>query len=316
MTYIPSTPRLKRDVSELLDHPVNEYLPPISSSMEAESIPEEPAQQLVADEGTNAEVQMPESTQAPSEEPEMQDTAVFGENGYEYKTVRKLVVRSRRDVSHLQLNYLPPFEPKQPSTKYLPPVSNKLSEKSKPVQEYLPPVATKEIEEVVSATEAPQPSNEYLPPHSTEEPEEAPSTEAPEPIKEYLPPVKVESVSEAAPETKSNEELNIETTEAPAEETTVAPQKEEVMEAVTEAAQQQEETAVFADDGYHYKQPNEVPSELFAAEQEPILTPADPSPEYFPTLDEGIVEVEGPSNGESAILAEDGYHYRVIKRRV
>ncbi|XP_013107813.2 fibrous sheath CABYR-binding protein-like [Stomoxys calcitrans] len=286
LSYVPFPTRPKRDVSELVGEPEKSYLPPQNSEIQTDTVAEEPQQKLLINE---AQVEITETT------PEA-DSAVLGANGYEYKTVRKLVVRHRRDVSHLKLNYLPPFKSHQPSNEYLPPVSNELTEENKPSQEYLPPVTEKQVEEIVeSRTEIPQPSNEYLPPQKIKE---APPTQAPEPIKEYLPPVQAKEVEE--------------TTEVPV--TTLAPEEETSAELV-EAAQPQEDTAIFAADGYHYKKPSQVPAELFAFQPEPIPEVIPPSPEYLAPASEGSFEVEGPSNGDSAVLAEDGYHYRVVRRR-
>ncbi|XP_073838329.1 uncharacterized protein [Musca autumnalis] len=305
LTYIPSSDRLRRDVSELLAEPNKEYLPPTN------------------EESVDAEV----TTALPMEEVEVQDTAVLGENGYEYKTVKRVVVRSRRDVSHLNLNYLPPFESKKPSNEYLPPVtSEEHHEETQPSKEYLPPAETKEAEaekEVEIATEAPEPSREYLPPAEKTEDvkEETVTTEAPA-VEEK----EMETTPETVTEEKQTEEM---TTVAPAEESPA-----EVKEAVTEAPMEMEqpehmemeeaapmemeqaspmemeETAVLAEDGYHYKQPSAVPMELLHIMQESVE-----NPESLTPLEEGVVEAEGPENGESAVLADDGYHYRVIKRR-
>ncbi|EDV95582.1 GH15786 [Drosophila grimshawi] len=75
--------RRRRDVSEI----ANEYLPP------------------------SEEV----STEAPVEEV-AQDSAVLGDDGYQYKTVRRLKYRQRRDVSEIANDYLPPSEEVAPET--------------------------------------------------------------------------------------------------------------------------------------------------------------------------------------------------------
>ncbi|TMW44707.1 hypothetical protein DOY81_010214, partial [Sarcophaga bullata] len=71
--------RSRRDVSEI----ANEYLPPA----------EETSTEALA------EVKS-------AEEPE--ESAVLSDNGYEYKTVRRLKYRHRRDVSEIANEYLPP----------------------------------------------------------------------------------------------------------------------------------------------------------------------------------------------------------------
>lgn len=71
--------RHRRDVSEI----VGEYLPP-------------------ADEVARG---------APLDEiAPLQDSAAVGEDGYRYKTVRRLKYRQRRDVSEIANEYLPPTE--------------------------------------------------------------------------------------------------------------------------------------------------------------------------------------------------------------
>ncbi|TDG48045.1 hypothetical protein AWZ03_005462 [Drosophila navojoa] len=205
--------RLRRDLSELaLDAAAMEYVPPATEYLPADA----------------------------TEEP----SAVRGEQGYEYRTVRRLKLRhrNRRDVSHLPIGqqYLPP-----PSNRYLPPA----------------PAAADDTEEVVSAAQ-PKVANEYLPPAVEEQPA---STEAP-----------------TAPET-----------EAPAAEAQPLVEDQIVVDVPT---------AELRDDGYHYKQPEEMPAELKEAAKE-----------YLPPLDDGVV-VEGPADGESSVLTKDGYQYRAIRR--
>ncbi|XP_064543007.1 fibrous sheath CABYR-binding protein [Drosophila montana] len=169
-----------------------------------------------------------------------------GEQGYEYRTVRRLKLRhrNRRDVSHLPLatQYLPP----PPSNRYLPPTAAAA------------PVLADDTEEVVSAVE-PKVARDYLPP--AEEP--VASTEAPE----------------------------LETEAPPAEE-----------QPVPEVRVADVPTAELRDDGYHYKQPVEMPAELKEAAQE-----------YLPPLGDDVL-AEGPANGESSVLTKDGYQYRTIRR--
>ncbi|XP_030380372.1 uncharacterized protein LOC115628425 [Scaptodrosophila lebanonensis] len=205
-----SSLRQRRDVSELATNSA-EYLPPAADAADAAILPE------------------PES-------------APLGDEGYEYRAVRRLKLRhrNRRDVSHLPRQYLPP---------------NNM---------YLPPAAADDTEEVISAAE-PKVAREYLPP--TVEQTEAPETEAP-------------------------------ATEAPAADL------EEPDVRVVDVPQPSGE---LLDDGYHYNKPAEVPT-LREATME-YLPPVAP-----PVEDEESVVVEGPADGASAALAQDGYHYRAVRR--
>ncbi|KAH8333340.1 hypothetical protein KR067_000855, partial [Drosophila pandora] len=74
--------RQRRDVSEI----ANEYLPPSEE---------------VATEAPVEEVPIEEASQ---------DSAVLAADGYQYKTVRRLKYRQRRDVSEIANEYLPPSE--------------------------------------------------------------------------------------------------------------------------------------------------------------------------------------------------------------
>ncbi|KAH8302092.1 hypothetical protein KR044_002691, partial [Drosophila immigrans] len=211
--------RLRRDVSELVDASVMDYVPPVTEYLPADA------------------------TEQPS--------AVRGDEGYEYRTVRRLKLRhrNRRDVSHLPTRYLPPAPP---SNNYLPPAALPTAAPA--------PVQADDTEEVVAAGE-PKVAREYLPPA------EEPSTEAPV----------------------------VEETEAPAVEE--QPQPEADVRVVDVP------TAELRDDGYHYKQPEEMPAELKEASPQ----------EYLPPLG-GDVVAEGPADGESAVLTKDGYQYRAIRR--
>lgn len=122
-----SSSRLRRDVSELVDASAVDFVPPVTEYLPA------------IEDGSGA-------TELPS--------AALGEQGYEYRTVRRLKLRHRRDVSHLPANqYLPP----QPSNRYLPPAPV-------PTPAAAPaPVQADDTEEVVSAVE-PKVAREYLPP--------------------------------------------------------------------------------------------------------------------------------------------------------
>ncbi|XP_016965096.1 fibrous sheath CABYR-binding protein [Drosophila biarmipes] len=130
--------RLRRDVSELVEPAAVEYLPPAIT--EAALLNAEPAEAELQAEPAALEAD-PEGT-------------VLGDEGYEYRTVRRLKLRhrNRRDVSHLQpaRQYLPP------SKSYLPPAQEA------PAAPAAAPPAD-DTEEVVSAAE-PKVNREYLPP--------------------------------------------------------------------------------------------------------------------------------------------------------
>ncbi|XP_053956196.1 periaxin-like [Anastrepha ludens] len=304
--------RLTRDVSEIVAaEPAKEYLPPAPVAAESlKSIYLPPVESVGAAEPVPvvAEESSPDTRETnAAEEAEVveaateavPETAVFGENGYEYRTVRKLRLRQRRDVSHLNLGYLPPVANLRLPSTYLPPQLD--------VPQELPQLKI---------------SNEYLPPVNEELVSEEPTTEA---------------VDTEAPET-----------EVP---TTEAPSTREAMSV---------ETAVFADDGYHYKKPavspdlgmeplvkvaepdtapdvpegpvapESQPESVEAAEVESALEPeqqpaveqtseeeqineVEPELAYLPPLEPGVVEAQGPGQETSALL-DDGYHYRAVKR--
>ncbi|KAH8297532.1 hypothetical protein KR054_001870, partial [Drosophila jambulina] len=146
--------RLRRDVSELVDPAAVEYLPP--------SITE--AALLNSAEPVDAEPEVQADPAAIEADPE---GTVLGDEGYEYRTVRRLKLRhrNRRDVSHLQpaRQYLPP------SKAYLPPAQEVQAAPEAP--------AADDTEEVVSAAE-PKVNREYLPPTEAATPAAEETTEA------------------------------------------------------------------------------------------------------------------------------------------
>lgn len=152
-----SSSRLRRDVSELVDASAVDFVPPVTEYLPA------------IDDGVAAATELP--------------SAALGEQGYEYRTVRRLKLRHRRDVSHLPANqYLPP----QPSNRYLPPAPVPTPAAAAPA-----PVQADDTEEVVSAVE-PKVAREYLPPvEEVQVTTEAPvvETEAPAVVEEVEQPV-------------------------------------------------------------------------------------------------------------------------------
>lgn len=310
--YVIEGPRLKRDVSELLNEPPsNDYLPPpeqIQSIPDA-AISDEIVTQVIPNEEPSTEAVDVASTDAT-----VADTVVFGQQGYEYKTP---LIRQLRDVSHLKLGYLPPHH--LPSTEYLPPLVSANAEVS---TEYLPPLIEKEVDAPVTMR---QPSNEYLPPVgiSTEDSQSdsvslsAANLQAEEDFKNS----QVETITLTATDvaTTNNEALEVESIER--EITTISPNSQETttvaeIETHNSYSDLNGETAIFDNDGYHYKTPSKIPAELTSViELIPSESPLPETLEYLPPLQNGLHEAEGPDNGESATLTENGYHYRAIKRR-
>ncbi|XP_030247079.1 uncharacterized protein LOC108650103 isoform X2 [Drosophila navojoa] len=120
--------RHRRDVSEI----VNEYIPPlgeVAADVPVEDVAQDPT--AVGEDGYRyktvrrlkyrqrrdvseiANEYLPPSEEAVTEiavEEPAQDTAVLGDDGYQYKTVRRLKYRQRRDVSEIANEYLPPAE--------------------------------------------------------------------------------------------------------------------------------------------------------------------------------------------------------------
>ncbi|XP_032587359.1 uncharacterized protein LOC6581332 [Drosophila mojavensis] len=294
--------RNRRDVNEL---PSNEYLPPVQISQPLPSNEYLPPVQNVEP--------------VPAHE--------LADDGYRYKTHRRVVLRRhRRDVNELPSNeYLPPVEVSVPSNEYLAPVSNVVDDSQGqiavdgyryktnrrvvvrrnrrdvnelPSNEYLPPVQISQ----------PLPSNEYLPPVQNVEP--VPAHELADdgyryktqrrvvlrrhrrdvnelPSNEYLPPVEVS--------VPSNEYL--------------AP-----VSNVVDDSQGQ-----IAVDGYRYKtnrrvvvrrnrrDVNELPSNEYLPPVQ-ISQPL-PSNEYLPP----VQNVEPAPAHE---LADDGYRYKTHRRVV
>ncbi|XP_032310739.1 LOW QUALITY PROTEIN: fibrous sheath CABYR-binding protein [Drosophila ananassae] len=277
--------RQRRDVSEI----ANEYLPPS----------EEVATEAPIDE-------------APVEEAS-QDSAVLAADGYQYKTVRRLKYRQRRDVSEIANDYLPPSEEVVADA---------------PVEEV--PVEEASQDSAVLAADGykyktvrrlkyrqrrdvSEIANEYLPP-SEEVATEAPIDEAP--VEEASQDSAVlaadgyqyktvrrlkyrqrRDVSEIA-----NDYL------PPSEEVVADAPVEEVP--VEEASQ---DSAVLAADGYKYK----TVRRLKYRQRRDVSEIAN---EYLPPSEEVATEAhidEAPveeASQDSAVLAADGYQYKTVRR--
>ncbi|XP_055902867.1 nuclear pore complex-interacting protein family member B13-like [Eupeodes corollae] len=287
--------RQRRDVSELI-----QYLPPT---------------QEIAYEAPSNEYLAPIAPIAPEAQIA---SGVLADDGYRYKTIRKLRHRQRRDVSELT-QYLPPSQEiayEAPSNEYLAPISQEVQISSgvladdgyryktvrklrhrqrrdvSEITQYLPP--SQEI-----AYEAP--SNEYLAPIS-EEVQISSGVLADDgyryktvrklrhrqrrdvsELTQYLPPAQ-----EIAYEAPSNEYL--------------APISQEV----------QISSGVLADDGYRYKTVRKLRHRQRRDVSE--LT------QYLPPSQE--IAYEAPSNEylapiapiASGVLADDGYRYKTVRR--
>ncbi|XP_050334199.1 uncharacterized protein LOC126761833 [Bactrocera neohumeralis] len=243
---------------------------------------------------------------------EPQEAAVLADDGYRYKTVRRLKYRHRRDVNEL------------PSNEYLPPVAVA----SAPVA-----VVEPQIEQVVY--EAPQesavladdgyryktvrrlkyrhrrdvselPSNEYLPPAAS-----APVAVAEQQV--FVEPQESAALADDGYRYKTIRRRKYrhrrDVSELPSNEylPPVAAAQEPV---VFEAPQ---ESAVLADDGYRYKTVRRLKYRHRRDVNEL------PSNEYLPPVASAPVAVVEPQivdiPQESAVLADDGYRYKTVRRR-
>ncbi|KAH8349598.1 hypothetical protein KR084_002336, partial [Drosophila pseudotakahashii] len=269
--------RHRRDVSEL----VNEYIPP------AEEVGAELAQ----------------------------DPAALGDDGYRYKTVRRLKLRHRRDVSEIANDYLPPSEEV---------VSEEAPIEEAPVEEASQDSAVLAADGYQYKTvrrlkyrqrrDVSEIANEYLPPTEEVVAEEAPVEEAP--VEEASQDSAVlaadgyqyktvrrlkyrqrRDVSEIA-----NEYL------PPTEEVVADAPVEEVP--VEEASQ---DSAVLSADGYKYK----TVRRLKYRQRRDVSEIAN---DYLPPTEDATTEApieEAPveeASQDSAVLAADGYKYKTVRR--
>ncbi|EDW17581.1 uncharacterized protein Dmoj_GI12565 [Drosophila mojavensis] len=303
--------RQRRDVSEI----ANEYLPP-AEEVATELPVEEPAQDsaVLAEDGYQyktvrrlkyrqrrdvseiANEYLPPAedvaTEVPVEEP-AQDTAVLGDDGYQYKTVRRLKYRQRRDVSEIANEYLPPAEDVATELPVEEPAQDSAvlgddGYQYKTVRR-LKYRQRRDVSEI---------ANEYLPPAeevATELPVEEPAQDSAvlgDDGYQYKTVRRLKyrqrrDVSEIA-----NEYL------PPAEEVaTELP--------VEEPAQ---DTAVLADDGYQYK----TVRRLKYRQRRDVSEIAN---EYLPPAEEVATElpVEEPAQ-DTAVLGDDGYQYKTVRR--
>nr|XP_041631331.1 uncharacterized protein LOC108078571 isoform X2 [Drosophila kikkawai] len=298
VSHLPSNEYLPPVVQEqqIIAGPSNEYLPPV----EAEAAP---AHEL-ADDGyrykthrrvvlrrhrrdvnelSNEYLPPTQEVAAPSNEylapVEAAPETVLADDGYRYKTHKRVVIRRhRRDVNELSNEYLPPVQAAAPSNEYLPPVeveaapAHELADDGYRYKTHKRVVVRRHRRDVSHL-----PSNEYLPP-----------VQAAAPSNEYLPPVAA-PVQVAAP--------------APAPVQVAAP-----VEVEAEPAHE------LADDGYRYKTHKRVVIRRHRRDVNEL------SNEYLPPTQ----EVAAPSNeylapveaAPETVLADDGYRYKTHKRVV
>ncbi|EDV95613.1 GH15685 [Drosophila grimshawi] len=284
--------RNRRDVSHL---PSNEYLPPVAQA--AAPVPSNdylpPVQTIAAPAPAPAPIQFaPVPEAAPAHE--------LADDGYRYKTHRRVVYRRhRRDVSHL------------PTNEYLPPVQEEAQVVAAPTNEYLAPVANDASYAQVEQGSLAQDGYRYktqrrrvLRRHRRDV--------SHLPSNDYLPPVQEEAQVVAAP---TNEYL------APV---------------ANDASYAQVEQGNLADDGYRYKTHRRVvyrrnrrdvshlPSNEYLPPVAQAAAPV-PSNDYLPPVQTIAAPVPAPAPVQYAPvpeaapaheLADDGYRYKTHRRVV
>ncbi|XP_055902869.1 nuclear pore complex-interacting protein family member B4-like [Eupeodes corollae] len=273
--------RHRRDVNEL---PSNEYLPPVEAPITAEA---------------------PIEAAAP-----IQDSAVLADDGYRYKTVRRIRYRHRRDVNEL------------PSNEYLPPVD------AAPITAEAPIEAAAPIQDsAVLADDGYRyktvrriryrhrrdvnelPSNEYLPPVEAPITVEAP-IEAAAPIQDSA--VLADDGYRYKTVRRIRYRHRRDVNELPSNEYLPPVEAPITVEAPIEAAAPIQDSAVLADDGYRYKTVRRIRYRHRRDVNEL------PSNEYLPPV-EAPITVEAPIEAaapiqDSAVLADDGYRYKTVRR--
>ncbi|XP_030081122.1 probable serine/threonine-protein kinase kinX isoform X2 [Drosophila hydei] len=258
--------RQRRDVSEI----ANDYLPP------AEEV----------------------STELPVEEVEpAQDSAVLAADGYQYKTVRRLKYRQRRDVSEIANDYLPPAEE----------VSTELPvEEVEPAQDSAVLAADGYQYKTVrrlkyrQRRDVSEIANEYLPP--SEEPVAEIAVEDPSQDSAVL--------ADDGYQYKTVRRLKYRQRRDVSEIANdyLPPAEEVSTELPVEEVEPAQDSAVLAADGYQYK----TVRRLKYRQRRDVSEIAN---EYLPPAEEAVTElpVEEPSQ-DSAVLADDGYQYKTVRR--
>ncbi|KAM7358175.1 uncharacterized protein ACRADG_003230 [Cochliomyia hominivorax] len=300
--------RRRRDVSHL---PSNEYLPPVQ---EAAPVDVAPVQEYAA-----VSVEQP----APAHE--------LAEDGYRYKTVKRRVVRRRRDVSHLPSNeYLPPVQEATPVVEA--PVVVNVQEEAVPAHEltddgYRYKTHRRVVYRRNRRDVSHLPSNEYLPPVQEAVPVDvAPVQEVYNVVEEAAPAHELANDGYRYKTAKrrvirrrrdvshlpSNEYLPPVQEAVPVD---VAP-VQEVYNVVEEAAPAHE----LANDGYRYKTAkrrvirrrrdvSHLPSNEYLPPVQEAAPVAVPTNEYLPP-----VQYNEPAPAHD--LSADGYRYKTHRRVV
>ncbi|TMW52662.1 hypothetical protein DOY81_002241, partial [Sarcophaga bullata] len=311
--------RQRRDVSEL---PANEYLPPTEAQeelVEEVAVPEEKTElaedgyryktvrrlkyrqrrdvnELPANEylpPTEAQEQVAEEAAVPEEKTEL------AEDGYRYKTVRRLKYRQRRDVNELPANeYLPPTEVAQEEVVVEVAVPEEKTELAEDGYRYK---AVRRLKYRQRRDVNELPANEYLPPTEAQE----------EVVEELAVPEEKTELAEDGYRYKTVRRLKYrqrrDVNELPANE--YLPPTEEVKEELVEEVAAPEEKTELAEDGYRYKT---VRSLKYRHRRDVNELPAN---EYLPPTEaqeEVVEEVVAPE--EKTELAEDGYRYKTVRR--
>ncbi|KAM8710270.1 hypothetical protein ACLKA7_016976 [Drosophila subpalustris] len=303
--------RQRRDVSEI----ANDYLPP-SEEVATEAPVEEVAQDsaVLGEDGYQyktvrrlkyrqrrdvseiANDYLPPSeevaTEAPVEEV-AQDSAVLGEDGYQYKTVRRLKYRQRRDVSEIANDYLPPSE--EVATEA--PVEE-VAQDSAVLGEDGYQYKTVRRLKYRQRRDVSEIANDYLPPS-----EEA-ATEAP--VEEVAQDSAV--LAEDGYQYKTVRRLKYRQRRDVSEIANdyLPPSEEVATEAPVEEVAQ--DSAVLGEDGYQYK----TVRRLKYRQRRDVSEIAN---DYLPPSEEVATEVpvEEPAQ-DSAVLGEDGYQYKTVRR--
>ncbi|XP_054085162.1 immunoglobulin A1 protease autotransporter [Zeugodacus cucurbitae] len=287
--------RKRRDVDEV---PQNEYLPPTDEAQES----------------VVAEV-------AESAEPAAEEGTELADDGYRYKTVRRLKYRKRRDVDEVPQNeYLPPTEEAQES------VVAEVAESVEPAAEEGTELAAdgyryktvrrlkyrkrRDVDEV--------PQNEYLPP--TEEAQEsvvAEVAESAEPAVEEGTELAADGYHyKTARRLKYRKRRDVD--EVPQNEylpPTEEAQESVVAEVAESAEPAAEEGTELAADGYRYKTVRRLKYRKRRDVDEV------PQNEYLPPTEEAqesvvaeVAESAEPAAEEGTELAADGYRYKTVRR--
>ncbi|XP_043649034.1 uncharacterized protein LOC122617297 [Drosophila teissieri] len=249
--------RHRRDVNELS----NEYLPPVDAVA--------PSNEYLAPVGDASET-------------------VLADDGYRYKTHKRVVIRRhRRDVNELSNEYLPPVQEQQiiaaPSNEYLSPVDVEAAPAHELADDGYRYKTHKRVVLRRHRRDVNELSNEYLPP-----------VQAVAPTNEYLPPVSA-PVQVAAP--------------APAPVQIAAPVQ---LAAPAPVVVEAEPAHELADDGYRYKTHRRVVYRRHRRDVNEL------SNEYLPPFQAAAPSNEylAPVEASETVLADDGYRYKTNKRVV